>query len=54
MKMRLLTVALAAILLPLALGCGRSESSYQDRQGDVDVENLSVDPPSDMEQAPGS
>lgn len=48
MRTRLLLVALAAMLLPVSLGCGGgAETSYKDRQGTVDPETVEI-------QVPGS
>ncbi len=49
MKMRLLTLAFAAILLPLAFGCGGGESSYKDRESDVDAESIDLQAPGGMD-----
>ncbi len=48
MRMRLLTLALAAILLPFAIGCGGGGDSYQDRQGTIDPETVDNQPPAGM------
>ncbi len=52
MKLRFLAVALAAFMLPLALGCGGPDTSYKDREGDVDAETVDLQPPGDMTEAP--
>jgi|GEM_PF-2127971 hypothetical protein len=49
--MRLLTLVFAVVLFPAVLGCGGSgESSYKDRQGTVDQENVQIEMPGE----PGS
>ena len=37
-----------------AIGCGGGESSYQDRQGDIDPETVDNQPPADMADEPSS
>ncbi|MFO7908175.1 MAG: hypothetical protein R6U98_36380 [Pirellulaceae bacterium] len=54
MKRRFIMRAFALILLPVALGCGGGDSSYKDRQGDVDPETIELKPPPDMKERPGS